>query len=105
MIIDDFDVPGFAISPYKADPPLIVDANAALASTIAVQRFETVPRGSTQIGKLFGCVDCKKLSAGSPLNLGGRSRTAYPAKIAAVCLSAKLLITAERNVQRYACQW
>ncbi len=70
MIIDDFDVPGFAISPYKADPPLIVDANAALASTVAVQRFETVPRGSTQIGKLLGCVDCKKLSAGSPLNLG-----------------------------------
>jgi hypothetical protein len=69
MIIDDFDIPGFAISPHQTDPPLIVDSNAALTLAVAVQRFQTVAGRSPQISKLLRCVDCKKLSAGSPLNL------------------------------------
>jgi hypothetical protein len=31
MIVDDLDVPSFALAPSKANPPLLVDPNAVLA--------------------------------------------------------------------------
>jgi hypothetical protein len=69
MIVDDLDVPGFAIAPHKTDPPLIVNPNAALTLAVAAQRLQTVAERSTQIVKLLRCVDCKKLGACAPLNL------------------------------------
>ena len=62
MMIDDFDVPGFAVPPYKTDPPLIVDANAALGLTVAVQRFEPVAGRSAQISKLFAASIARSLA-------------------------------------------
>jgi hypothetical protein len=35
MILDDLNVPGFAIAPNKTYPPLIVNANAALCACVS----------------------------------------------------------------------
>jgi len=69
MIVDDLDVPGFAIAPHKADPPLIVNANADLTLAVAVQSLQTISGRHTQIVGLPGRVDRKQLTAGGPLNL------------------------------------
>jgi hypothetical protein len=64
MIVDDLNVPGFAVPPNKTYPPLIVDANAVLPLAVAVQRLQTITRRHTQIVELFGRVDRKQLRAG-----------------------------------------
>jgi len=69
MIVGDLDIPGRAIAPYKAEPPLIVDANAVLALTIAAQSLQTVTGRHPQIVQLPGGINGQKLRAGAPLNL------------------------------------
>jgi len=96
-MVDDLDIPAFAITPNKADAPLIVDANTDLTLAVAVQRLQTVAGRHAQIVESLRGVDCKKLRAGAPLICVGRSRTTCPAKIAAVRLSPKLLITTVRT--------
>jgi hypothetical protein len=58
MIVDDLNVPGFAITPHKTDPPLIVNANAILTFTVAVQSLQTIAGQYTQIVELLRRVDC-----------------------------------------------
>ena len=69
MIVDDLNVPGFAITPHKTDPPLIVNANAALTLAVAVQSLQTIARRYTQIVQLLRRVYRNQLRAGAPLNL------------------------------------
>jgi hypothetical protein len=64
MIVDDLNVPGFAIVPHKTDPPLIVNANAALTLAVAVQSLQTIAGRHTQIVELLRRVDRKQLRAG-----------------------------------------
>ncbi len=68
MVVDDFDLPGISIPPFKADSPLIVDPDAPLALTIATEFFEAV---SGRFGKLFNPVhafDLPELAKGDPFN-------------------------------------
>lgn len=44
MIIDYLNVVGVALAPTKANSPLVVDANAVLAFSVAFQRFEPISR-------------------------------------------------------------
>ena len=67
MIVGDLDIPGRAIAPYKAEPPLIVDANAVLALTIAAQSLQPVTGRHPQIVQLPGGINGQKLRAGAPL--------------------------------------
>ena len=69
MIVDDLDVPGFAVAPHKTDPPLVVNANAALTLAVAVPSLQTIAGRHTQIVELLRRVDRHKLRAGAPLNL------------------------------------
>jgi len=46
MIIDDFNELGAAIAPLETDTPLIVDPDAVLTATIALQRFQPIARGA-----------------------------------------------------------
>ena len=69
MIVDDLNVPGFAVAPRKTDPPLIVNANAALTLAVAVQSLQTIAGRHTQIVELVRRVDRQQLRAGAPLNL------------------------------------
>jgi hypothetical protein len=42
MIVDDFDLESVAASPDEADPELVVDPDAMLATPVALECFETV---------------------------------------------------------------
>lgn len=61
MIVDDLNVPGFAIAPNKTDPPLIVNSNAALTLAVAVQSLQTIAGRHTQIVELLRRVDREQL--------------------------------------------
>ena len=51
MVVDDLDLPCFAIAPSETDTPLFVDANAVLPSAVAPQRLEPVAGRRPQIVK------------------------------------------------------
>jgi hypothetical protein len=72
MVINDLDVISFAISPAKADPPLIVDPNAVLTPTVAVQFFESVAGRHFEIVEPLCGIDGQELSSGAPLDLQGQ---------------------------------
>ena len=80
MIVDDLDVPGFAIAPHKANSPLIVNANADLTFAVAVQSLQTITGRHTQIVELLRRVNRKQLRAGPPLNLRRQIADGVPSK-------------------------
>lgn len=49
MVVNDFDIKRMTILPSKAQPPLIVDADAVLARTVPAKGFEAVPGRNAQI--------------------------------------------------------
>jgi hypothetical protein len=61
MIVDNLDIEGFAIPPDKANPPLIIDADAVLALPVPRQSFQPVATQPAQIVKTLRCVDHKQL--------------------------------------------
>jgi hypothetical protein len=63
MIIDDFNELGAAAVPLEADTLLIVDPDAVLTATIALQRFEPIARRSAKIAQLARGVEHVKLAA------------------------------------------
>jgi hypothetical protein len=42
MVIDDLDVQGVTVTPPETDPPLLVDPDAVLALSIALQSLELI---------------------------------------------------------------
>jgi hypothetical protein len=51
VIIDDLDIDGAgrAVRPFEADPPLIIDADAVLPLTVALERFQPVTRQDSKV--------------------------------------------------------
>jgi len=49
MIVDYFDVGRISGLPYEADSILVVDSNAVLSQTVALQRFQIVAACSREI--------------------------------------------------------
>lgn len=62
MIIYDFDIVRIAITPYKADAPLVVDANAVLPCPITPKRLKTVARRRCQITEFSRDIQLAQLS-------------------------------------------
>jgi len=89
MIVDDLNVPGFAIAPHKTDPPLIVNANAALTLAVAVQSLQTIAGGHTQIVELLRRVDRKQLRTSAPLNMRRQIADGVPSKDCCCAFIAK----------------
>ena len=71
MIVNDLDLVRVTISPPKADPPLIVDANTVLTGAIAFQRLETVPRRHSEIVQRLGRVNGDQSAQHRPQELSG----------------------------------
>jgi hypothetical protein len=71
MIIDYLYVAGFSRSPDKADPPLVIDANAVLAGTVAGEWFQAIPRRGSQVTQIIRIVEIEQLPPRRPLD-GGR---------------------------------
>jgi hypothetical protein len=49
VVIDDFNVIGSILLPYKANPKLIVDADTVLTSPFSSQRFQHISRRIAKI--------------------------------------------------------
>src|SRR5688572_10706009 len=50
VIIDDFNTLGIPVfSPFKTNPPLLVDANAVLPFSVALQQLQSIGRRRFQI--------------------------------------------------------
>jgi hypothetical protein len=72
MIIHNLDLmcAGF---PSKANPPLIVNAEAILTGAPTFQRFQSVSRRHRHILQSNGRVQLQQLSPGRSLNIGRQS--------------------------------
>ena len=80
MIISDFYVVGSIGLPDKADPPLIVDADAVLAFPVSRERFKAIAWGHPQILNILGGVQHAQLASRNGLNIAGEpaDHTAVP---------------------------
>jgi len=67
MIINNLDTFSGPIHPAKADSPLIINANAVLTGTIALERLKMIPGWNPQILKAIGDFELPEFSPG---NLG-----------------------------------
>jgi hypothetical protein len=70
MIIYDFDFMGVLTHPTKAEAPLVIDANAVLASALAFESFQAIAGRKAQDVESVGGIELEELSAGSALNVG-----------------------------------
>jgi hypothetical protein len=64
MIVHNLNVSGTISRPAEADTPLIVDANAPLTATVALQSLETIAGRRPQVRKPNSRVQHIKLSFG-----------------------------------------
>jgi len=49
MVIHNLNVVGISTTPYKADAPLIVDANAVLSFSVTFERFQSIAWGCRKV--------------------------------------------------------
>jgi hypothetical protein len=63
MIIDNFYVVGVPFAPDEAEPPLLIDPDAVLSLSVAMQKFQAISRRRGQVSQLRGAVQLPKLPA------------------------------------------
>jgi hypothetical protein len=66
VVIDDFNIHGArrSVGPFKTYPPLVIDADAVLASPVAFQCLKSVARQGSKIPDSRGRFQAIKLQAG-----------------------------------------
>jgi len=62
MIVNDLNIVGIIAAPQEAYTPLIIDADAGLTFTVALQCFQAIPWWNTQILQGASTVQVKQLS-------------------------------------------
>jgi hypothetical protein len=62
MIVNDLDLLSPAFAPTKAHPPLIIDSNAELPSSITLERFQPIARWNTQVVQHSGDLQLPQLA-------------------------------------------
>ena len=76
MIILNFYLKSIAVPPFKTDPPLSIDTDAAQSTEITTQTFQMIPRG---IAHVF-YIDCRiklfQLPISSPLKINELAHSA-----------------------------
>jgi hypothetical protein len=68
MVVHNLDVMCLSRLPPKAEPPLIVNADAVLAGSIPSQLLQSVARRTSEIVRRLGSVQDHELAQGGPLN-------------------------------------
>jgi hypothetical protein len=68
MVINNLYINGAPALELKTNPPLIVNANAPLSLTFALQSFKSVTRRHSQVLYPFGNVQQRKLTHRDDLN-------------------------------------
>ena len=69
MVIDDLNTLRMTISPEKADPPLVIDANALRALAIPLQHFKSIRRRQSKIFQSDSRINRIELHESPLLNL------------------------------------
>ena len=77
MVIDDFHIIGVAVSPCKANTPLIVDANTVLAFPVAFKSPQTIAWRRRQVSKFRRDIKLTELALRDALE-GSKSLDAPP---------------------------
>jgi hypothetical protein len=80
VVVDDLDVEGIGGAPDEADAPLIVDADAVLASTSALERLEPIAGRNAQIGEGVGRIEDDEFPKRDALKAGGQTTRAATLK-------------------------
>jgi hypothetical protein len=62
MVVGDFYIPRTIISPAEAGSPLIIDPDTVLASPIATEFLQAVPRRHAQVVQILRAVEDLQLS-------------------------------------------
>jgi hypothetical protein len=65
IVVDNFNVISCTLTPCKANPPLIIDADAVLSLPVAAQLLQPITRRLLQITQLFGVGKLKKFAIGN----------------------------------------
>lgn len=73
MVIDDLNTLRMAISPEKANPPLVIDANAIRSLAISLQHFKSIRRRQPKIFQPRGRINRIELHECPLLNLAWES--------------------------------
>jgi hypothetical protein len=68
VIIDDLYVVGVPFAPNKAQTPLVVDPNAVLSLSVAMQGFQAISRRRCQVSQFRGGIHLPKLPARDTLD-------------------------------------
>ncbi len=71
MVVGDLDLVSVAVTPPKADAPLVVNANAVLPGTVPRQLLKPLARWNSQVAERFGCIEKDEFPQGNALEIGG----------------------------------
>jgi hypothetical protein len=66
VVVYDLDLIGTLIGPDEADPILVVDPDAVLPSTVARERFQSIPGRNAEIVEPHNRVEILELALGDP---------------------------------------
>ena len=69
MVVDDFYVNGLVTRPFKANAPLVIEADAILTSTAAFEFLQPISGDRSNILQVFGLIQVNQFSAGCALNV------------------------------------
>jgi hypothetical protein len=67
VVVNKFNVFGAAVRPSKAEPILIIDANAVLSGPITAQRLQAVTGRNPEVVELVGDLELPQLAASHSL--------------------------------------
>jgi len=97
VIVHNFDLVGVAFAPTKADSPLVIDADAVLPLSVALESFKPIARRHSYLPQVCGCVQRQQFASSVALDWmpGGNRRDNSARKIRSVSAHAKLTITRE----------
>jgi hypothetical protein len=69
VVVHDFDLVSAVVVPNKTDSPLIVDANAVLSFSIALQGFQVIARWHSQTDQFRYGVQLQQLAPSHALDM------------------------------------
>jgi hypothetical protein len=92
VVIDDFHIVGITVFEPKAQPPLVVDADAVLAAAPALQWFQAVAGRNAQVVERGSGIELRSFFKASRCTSCGSFRETLPLAMMAACLPLKLLI-------------
>ncbi len=72
MIVCYFYFSCLVVGPFKANAPLVIDADAILPGTVALELLESVPRDHLQILQRIGIIQVQQFAAGRALDIRGK---------------------------------